>query len=872
MITRVGSAASPAGRTGGWWPRGPIEALQLERSFPPPPRGTRGGGFFYVSRVRIPILLAAWLCATAHAGKAPIPDIRDSYGVALADYDRDGLLDVYIVGFRTLNRLLINGGDGTFRDKSIAAGVGGNLMPQGIRNLELGAGAADFDNDGAVDLLICGWGEALDLLKNRKDGTFYSVSRRMGLQRDVDANMAIWGDVDRDGWLDLLLTNEQGPMRLYRNDQGLRFIPIALDSAGIAADTGSQGALWTDLDLDGDLDLIVTGWHQPLAIYEQVSPFRFRRVDPGLRLPPGARCNAVLPGDFDNDGDPDLLITVRQGTNLLLQNQADPAALAEHPSAWRPVPKAIAFKEVARERGLVDTLDSYGGAFGDFDGDGDLDLFITTRARNHYYENAQGMFLARSLAAVGLDDDSSTYNTGFMAGDLAPAPGEELVIVSRDSASAILDGPVPLRRPIRISLRGVRSNAFGVGGQIGIWERKPGKGPETWALLASSEVHGGEGYLSSYVGPASFYPPDSTELRVRVRFPSGKVITRRIAPGDSAMEIWENGFLAAAWEKTTRGLDHGLRDPVRRKAALLFLAAAAAAFFLLRAILKAMAASIARKRYTTELVAKNKELEELIREVERTQQQLIHSEKLAGLGQLVAGIAHELNNPIGFIYANLYQIRKYLDGLASGPLDERARALLAKIDQALRESQDGSIRIRDIVQNLRGLSRAGAAGPGGAGGAPLRKQTCDFNRLIEKSLLLAQTTFSKNIAVEKEFGSIPQVEADETQIQQVFLNILVNAGQALGEKGRIRIRTRVEGGKAVASISDDGPGIAPENLSHLFEPFFTTKPVGQGIGLGLHICYQIMQAHQGNIEARSPVGQGAEFLVTLPLPADRPAA
>jgi signal transduction histidine kinase len=278
-----------------------------------------------------------------------------------------------------------------------------------------------------------------------------------------------------------------------------------------------------------------------------------------------------------------------------------------------------------------------------------------------------------------------------------------------------------------------------------------------------------------------------------------------------------------------------------------------------------MAGSIARKRYTTELVAKNQELQDLIREVERTQQQLIHSEKLAGLGQLVAGIAHELNNPIGFIYANLYQIRKYLDGLSAGPLDERARALLAKIDQALRESQDGSIRIRDIVQNLRGLSRAGAAGPGGAGGAPLRKQPCDFNRLIEKSLLLAQTTFSKNIAVEKDYGNIPPVEADETQIQQVFLNILVNAGQALGEKGRIRIRTRAEGGKAVASIADDGPGIPPDNLGHLFEPFFTTKPVGQGIGLGLHICYQIMQAHQGSIEARSPVGQGAEFLVCLPL-------
>ena len=256
--------------------------------------------------------------------------------MALADFDQDGLLDVYMVGFRTLNRLLINNGDGTFRDKSIPAGVGGNLMPQGIRNLELGASAADFDNDGAVDLLICGWGEALDLLKNRNDGTFYSVTRRAGIARDVDANMAIWGDLDEDGWLDLLLTNEQGPVRLYRNDHGLRFLPVDLDSAGIAADTGSQGALWIDLDLDGDLDLVVAGWHRPLRVYEQVSPFRFREVALGLALMPGTRCNAVLPGDFDNDGDPDLLITVRQGPNLLMVNQADPPRTSGQPADWRP--------------------------------------------------------------------------------------------------------------------------------------------------------------------------------------------------------------------------------------------------------------------------------------------------------------------------------------------------------------------------------------------------------------------------------------------------------------------------------------------------------------------------------------------------------
>jgi two-component system NtrC family sensor kinase len=827
------------------------------------------------------------LTASGASAKSPIPDIRDSYGVALADFDQDGLPDVYMVGFRTLNRLLINNGDGTFRDKSIPAGVGGNLMPQGIRNLELGASAADFDNDGAVDLLICGWGEALDLLKNRNDGTFFSVTKRVGLLRDVDANMAVWGDLDNDGFLDLLLTNEQGPVRLYRNDHGLRFLPIGLDSAGIAADTGSQGALWSDLDLDGDLDLILAGWHQPLRIYEQTAPFRFREVETGLTLPPGARCNAALPGDFDNDGDPDLLITVRQGYNLLLVNQADPPLKAGHPADWRPTPRPIRFLEQSRALGLTDSLDSYGGAFADYDGDGDLDLFLTTRSRNFYYENRDGLFLRRELNEVGIDDDASTYNTGFVSGDITPASGDEMVIVSRDSASAVQDGPDPRYRRLKVALHGVQSNAGGVGSMITLWAQGPGvktggwrgkggtsaapasgaPGAEDWFLTQSAQVHDGEGYLSSYVGPATFYLPDSSApQRLRVSFPGGKVVVRKINPTDTLMDVWEGGFIAAAYEKGSRAAYNALRDPVRRRTILMWLLGGAAAFLFLRAVLKAMAANIARKRYTAELVDKNRELQELIQEVNRTQQQLIHSEKLAGLGQLVAGIAHELNNPIGFIYANLFQIRKYLDGIDPELLEPKARATLKKIDQALRESQDGSIRIRDIVQNLRGLSRADTVG---AAGTVLRKKPADVNQLLEKSLLLAQTTFSKNITLEKAYGAVPMVEADETQIQQVFLNILVNAGQALGEKGTIRIRTRAENGEAAVSISDDGPGIAPDNLKRIFEPFFTTKPVGQGIGLGLHICYQIMRAHQGDIQVRSTVGQGAEFLVTLPLMAPK---
>ncbi len=847
----------------------------------PAPESSGAGVFAMFSLIQ-PFIrhLSAWtlaslfLCVFPAAAKVPIPDIRDSYGVALADFDGDGLLDVYMVGFRTLNRMLINNGDGTFRDKSISAGVGGNLTPQGIRNLELGASAVDFDNDGAVDILICGWGEALDLLKNRKDGTFLSVTRRTGLVRNVDANMGIWADLDQDGYLDLLLTNEQGPIRLYRNDHGLQFLPIPLDSAGLPADSGSQGALWSDLDLDGDQDLIVAGWHHPLRIYEQFSPFRFKEVNLGLALPDGMRCNAVLSGDFDKDGDPDLLITVRQGTNLLLVNEANPPLTADLPANWRPTPRPIHFLEQGQTLGLKDTLDSYGGAFGDFDGDGDLDIFLTTRTHNYYYENHNSTFLPRPLSDVGMNDEDSRYNTGFMFGDLTPAPGDERVIISRDSASTILEGPKPASRQLKIVLRGVQSNRNGIGSRIGIWAESPDSiqgSSKSQALRQAQtfEIHGGSGYLSSYVGPLTVFLPDSQNAKkLSVRFPSGKTILRNIGPSDTLLEVWEAGPVSVAWERGSRAVYNALRDPVWRRKILLILLAITAIFVFLRALVKALAGNIARKQYTKELVEKNRELNNLIEEVKHTQQQLIHSEKLAGLGQLVAGIAHELNNPIGFIYANLFQIRKYLDTLEKRPMDPESLAMVHKIDQALRESQEGSIRIRDIVQNLRGLSRAGTPSPGPGPGNVLHKRPCDILQLLDKTLLLAQTGFSKNIRITKDYAPIPLLEADETQIQQVFLNLFVNAGQAMGENGTLRIHTHIEQGQAVISIADDGPGITAENLPRLFEPFFTTKPVGQGIGLGLHICYQILTAHQGKIEARPAraPAHGAEFLITLPLP------
>ncbi len=819
----------------------------------------------FVKYFYLVIFIPTFLCAQENISNNALPDIRDAYGVSIADFNGDGLLDIYIVGFRTLNRMLINRGDRTFIDKSIAAGVGGNLMPKGIKNLEVGAATADFDNDGAIDILITGWGDGLDLLKNRKDGTFYSVTSQMGLAQDIDANMGVWADLDQDGYVDLLLTNEHGPIQIYHNDHGLKFNQIPLAQTGLPLDSGSQGAAFTDLDLDGDLDLVVAGWKKPLQIFEQISPFYFKQIPLNIKFKPGMRCNAILVGDVDNDGDFDLVVTVREGHNLLLINQNNPSLKTLDISTWKSrvdsIVKPLHFVEQAHAWGIIDSADHYGGALADFDGDGDFDLLLTTRGANFYYENSEHHFYYRNNFDLGLPPNFSTYNTGFVPAPVFGGKSLDWLMASRDSACQIQAGLTPKLPRIEVKLHAVESNVSSIGAQITFWSRKFGD-PGEWQLQQFQEVSGGYGYFSSYIGPLLFTLPDTLrEYQFAVRFPNGKRVEYKINPHDSIIDIWESRFFPGTWAKIWHWSYTTYHDPVRRKNVLFAVAAFILLTLLSRTVLRIMATSIARRQNQAELVQKNEELRLLIEEVQKTQQQLIHSEKLAGLGQLVAGIAHELNNPIGFIYANLHQIQKYLDRSDFSNLDEKSKLLVQKMKEALAECQDGSIRIRDIVQNLRGLSRAGNADESKS----LTKKVSDLNLMIDKSALLAQTNFSKNIQLQKQYAELPPISIDETQIQQVILNILVNAGQALDKEGSIFIHTFEEGPWAVVSIKDNGLGIKPDHLHRIFEPFFTTKPVGQGIGLGLHLSYQIIKAHEGYITVNSVMGHGAEFIIKLPL-------
>jgi two-component system NtrC family sensor kinase len=270
-----------------------------------------------------------------------------------------------------------------------------------------------------------------------------------------------------------------------------------------------------------------------------------------------------------------------------------------------------------------------------------------------------------------------------------------------------------------------------------------------------------------------------------------------------------------------------------------------------------------------ELEAKVRELEAAYTELQSTQARLVHTAKMASLGQLVAGVAHELNNPIGFIHANMAHLREYSDKLQTlMRLTEedpaKARNFKKEIDydyivedlpRLIKSCEDGARRTRDIVVGLRNFSRLEEA--------QLKK--VQLREGLEATLRMIQGEIKGRIQVETVFAEMPDVLCYASELNQVFMNLLTNAAQAIEETGTIHIDVRANGETAVVRIKDTGKGMAPETAERIFDPFFTTKPIGQGTGLGLSVSYGIIKKHGGDIQVQSKPGQGTEFIVSLPI-------
>ena len=252
-------------------------------------------------------------------------------------------------------------------------------------------------------------------------------------------------------------------------------------------------------------------------------------------------------------------------------------------------------------------------------------------------------------------------------------------------------------------------------------------------------------------------------------------------------------------------------------------------------------------------------------DLRNSQAQLVQQEKMAALGKLVAGIAHEMNTPIGTITSNADTLSRSLARLSStlqsGEVPESVRALrpLKQVQTVLEDiariNQLACERIINIVSSLRNFARLDEAD----------LKTADLHEGLESTLTLVHHELKNRIEVEKDYGDIPAIRCHPNQINQVFMNLLVNASQAVDGKGKISIRTFREGDIVNVQFSDSGVGIPPEDLPRIFDPGFTTKGVGVGTGLGLSICFKIAQDHGGRIDVESEVGRGSTFTVRLPI-------
>lgn len=281
-----------------------------------------------------------------------------------------------------------------------------------------------------------------------------------------------------------------------------------------------------------------------------------------------------------------------------------------------------------------------------------------------------------------------------------------------------------------------------------------------------------------------------------------------------------------------------------------------------------------------ELLRANEELKHLNLQLSDAQDKLLQSEKLASIGQLAAGVAHEINNPIGFIFSNFGTLERYLadlfqmlaayeqaeSALAGTPVGKQLQVLREKVEleflkedilSLMNESKDGITRVRNIVQNLKDFSRVDTS---------QEWMVADLHHGITSTLNIVSNEIKYKADVVKLFGAIPDIECLPSELNQVFMNLLVNAAHAIhAERGTITIRTGTQDDNVWVEVEDNGGGIAKENLGHIFDPFFTTKPVGKGTGLGLSLSYGIVKKHFGQIDVFSEIGVGTRFRVSLPV-------
>ncbi|MHB1688192.1 MAG: FG-GAP-like repeat-containing protein [Ignavibacteriaceae bacterium] len=487
-----------------------------------------------------------------HVGFNPIKiisvskDLNDEYGVAIDDLNNDGLKDVYTVCIFEPNRLYINKSvtDSSGRVQSLrfneeaslrgVTGVTGDTNSVNFRELDLGVGLADVDNDGDLDIYLCNLLGPNKLLLNNGKGYFRNVSNESnrGTGKNERTNVAIWGDVDNDGDLDLFITNEETTNRLYLNNGNGYFTEIT-ESAGLTTKSGGMGAAFGDIDGDGKLDLYVANWAAPNILYKNISSkeagVKFVNITEkaGVGGEPFSKSNGVAFADIDNDGDLDLFVTNRKRSNRLYLNDGKGN-----------------FHDITESAIGIDSMLSYGATFGDFDQDGFQDLYVANVGDNVLYKNINGKKFIPVTAEFGTQMNG--YNTGSACGDIDNDGDLDLYVANYiDGNSVLYINNVNNANFIKFKVEGTISNRDAVGTKV--WLYKGGHANEKKYLLGYREISGGSGYGSYNAREVHFGLNEPGNYDVVIFFPASgiKKILKNIPSGKLYYVTEEEGFKAS---------------------------------------------------------------------------------------------------------------------------------------------------------------------------------------------------------------------------------------------------------------------------------------------------------------------------------------
>jgi signal transduction histidine kinase len=468
-----------------------------------------------------------------------IPDMIDGNGVAFRDINGDNLPDIYLTCFSADNRLLLNqGAYRPFKDVTQITGLSGILRPEGVYNFEskstiydikIGAVLVDSDNDEDADIFISGRGISTALYSNQTQLSFLNISERLEIYPPVEATSVIAGDVDNDRFPDFFISDEGRHSRLLHND-GDSFYSDVTDHNGLSGSGYSRSAAFSDVDLDGDLDLYICRHDRPDLFYRNNGSGNFEKVSLALpTLQNALPSSGITFADIDNDADMDLLVTNAGGPNFFYLNQTLPGD-----SLW-------IFTDISKQIFHLIPLPSYGSVIADFNNDGYQDIYITNDGPNQFFLNNGN--LTFTMIADG-EHTGGVKSRGVACADFDLDGDVDIIVANQNHPAQLYMNVLNNDHFIKFRLAGIRSNRDAIGAQIRIY--RSGRLDERTSLLASREIQAGSGYNSQNDLVVHFGLDTIRTVDVRFDFPSGFSLTESGLKSGQHYTIYEYGLFSRA--------------------------------------------------------------------------------------------------------------------------------------------------------------------------------------------------------------------------------------------------------------------------------------------------------------------------------------